>query len=137
MDPEDNSFKMLIRKLKPTSTDGFNRLNSSARLNFIKKIYKPLMVVTINTDSIYDGYTLACFLIQKFGAGTYDALKYDPSTHKLKARRKEIIKGRLVKIGESTQLFVIAITGDLTSRWGFEYIHSRGIARHHWWITDF
>jgi len=115
-----NKFKMFIRRVEPMSEAGFDRLNRKARLNFIKEVYKPLETVIINTDKVYDENTLAYFLIFKFGAGKYDGLGWDSKRHKFKK-----------------QLFKALIHGNMDSKWGYEFLAVRGIARMGWWIGEF
>ena len=116
---EANKFKMMVRRIKKTSPDGFERLSRKLRRNYIKEVYKPLKRVIINTDRVYDERTLAYFLILKFGVGQYDALGYSPKNRKF-----------------NYQLFRVVILGNPDSKWGYEFKHTNGIGRYGFWISE-
>lgn len=108
---EETKVKMMIFRVKRMSKDGFSRLSVQARINFRKTVFKPLGKIVIDTKKVYDERTLAKFLIFNFNAGLYTGHFWNPQTSKL-----------------GKQAFKVLIRGNLESKWGYEFVSTRGIA---------
>ena len=115
----ENKFAFILYRVKRMSYSGFLRLSRKARSNFKKEVYKPLGKVSVPLKSVCDERTLAYWLLAHYGAGTYSA------------------QGWVTDGSNFTkQLFKVLVYGNLGERWGYDYVHSRGMSRYAFWVKD-
>ena len=116
---EEIKTKLMIFKLTKMSKEGFKRLDKRLRLNYKKEVFKPLGKLIIDTTKVYNEKTLAKALILEYGVGSYTGHFWNKKNHKL-----------------GKQAFKVLIRGNLDSRWGYDFEHTRGIARYGWWESE-
>jgi len=120
---EENRFKIEIRRVKPMSEAGFNRLGLNSRRNFKPVVYKPVFRGYMDKEKVYDESTLAKWLFFNLGAGEFVG-----HTH---------IKSRSRKLPNySKSLFQAVIRQNSDVGYSYHFEHTRGIARYGWFIGE-
>lgn len=117
---EATKAKFQLKRIEPMSSDGFNRLRASSKLYLKKEVYKVLGKLEIDYNIVYDERTLAFCILKAYGAGIYTGHFWNTENHKL-----------------AKEAFRVEIMGDIDSRWSYDFVHTRGIARRKWWIPNY
>lgn len=124
------TFKIEVRKEKPMSSDGIQRLSKGQRSYYRRFVFKPIFRGGVNVDSIDCERSLAYWLLRKFGAGTYVLHSWNRKKTYVPKFKKSMLLTHYTKALCQVEIIKIGNTCD------YEYEHTRGIARYGFFISD-